>query len=223
MEPLKLTEAIVTIMTILAFIASLVFSPIFFAVTVIPGLVYLTYVWRKDHIEKEPLIMVFAVFSYGFIVSTLVSLIAETSLGELAEPVVIVPVIEELAKFIGVYLVSMRKTVFNELDDGIVYGAASGLGFATLEAIFYALQGPFVFIGLLRAVSSTLMHAASSAIFGYFYAISFFYKRKWSSLEGFLAACFLHSLHNALIKFDLGLLIIPLDIAAFIIAVRRLK
>ncbi|RLE93157.1 MAG: hypothetical protein DRN04_08085 [Thermoprotei archaeon] len=223
METLKLMEAIVSTVTVLAFIASIFFSPIFFAVTAIPGLAYLIYVWRKDRIEREPLFMVFAVFSYGFIVSTLVSLIAETSLGELAEPVMTIPVVEELAKFIGVYLVSMRRTVFNELDDGIVYGAASGLGFATLEAIIYAFQEPFVFIGLLRAISSTLVHAASSAVFGYFYAVSVFYKRKWSSLEGFLVACFLHSLHNALIKFGLALLIIPLDMAAFIIVVRKLK
>ena len=161
METLKLMEAIVSTVTVLAFIASIFFSPIFFAVTAIPGLAYLIYVWRKDRIEREPLFMVFAVFSYGFIVSALVSLIAETSLGELAEPVMTIPVVEELAKFIGVYLVSMRRTVFNELDDGIVYGAASGLGFATLEAIIYAFQGLIYSAGLILIFAGSRVYKTS--------------------------------------------------------------
>ncbi|HDI74965.1 MAG TPA: PrsW family intramembrane metalloprotease, partial [Thermoprotei archaeon] len=180
----KISCIIVTLLTLIAFILSLIVSPLFFSVTVLPGLAYLIYVWLKDRIEREPLIMVFAVFSHGFIVSSILALILEVMLLSFLDVVTVVPVIEELAKFFGVFLASRWRRVFNEIDDGIVYGASSGLGFATLESILYSMKGHFLTIGTLRAFSSTLSHATASALFGYYYAVSLFTRRHFFTVIG---------------------------------------
>ncbi|RLE81210.1 MAG: hypothetical protein DRJ52_04705, partial [Thermoprotei archaeon] len=164
-----------------------------------------------------------AVFSHGFIVSSILALILEVMLLSFLDVVTVVPVIEELAKFFGVFLASRWRRVFNEIDDGIVYGASSGLGFATLESILYSMKGHFLTIGTLRAFSSTLSHATASALFGYYYAVSLFTRRHFFTVIGFLAAIALHALHNFLIVTGLGLLTIPVDILAFVLVVKKLK
>jgi RsiW-degrading membrane proteinase PrsW (M82 family) len=60
-----------------------------------------------------------------------------------------------------------------ELKNGLVYGAAVGLGFAAVENVLYGANaiavGLDVFAGtaVLRALTSTLLHASASAIAGF--------------------------------------------------------
>lgn len=62
---------------------------------------------------------------------------------------------EELGKFAVVRLIPYRSLYFDESKDGLVYGAASSLGFASLENLVYMLTiGPEVLIVHCRSRSS---------------------------------------------------------------------
>ena len=116
--------------------------------------------------------------------------------------VVIAPLVEEWTKGWGV------MTVRNKLrapEDGFIYGAAAGLGFAAMENVFYnstALLGGFdVFMttAVTRAIASTLLHASASAVLGYGIASKYLNGargRRSSSLPYYLSAVVLHGLFN---------------------------
>jgi RsiW-degrading membrane proteinase PrsW (M82 family) len=77
----------------------------------------------------------------------------------------VVSVTEETGKLAVTYFTAYRHVAFNEQIDGIIYAAASGLGFATFENIFFILdQGPYIL--LLRGPISTLGHVLFSAMWG---------------------------------------------------------
>ncbi len=83
------------------------------------------------------------------------------------------PLLEEAAKALGVVLVVMLSKEFDNPTDGLVYGTASGLGFAATENLVYlvagaggpALEGQ-LFLILLRTVMAAGIHAVCSAAFG---------------------------------------------------------
>ena len=75
--------------------------------------------------------------------------------------------VEELSKFLAVRLGPYRSLYFDEPRDGLVYGVAASLGFATVENFVYILSfGPEVMV--VRAPVSTLAHV----IFGSFWGIA---------------------------------------------------
>ncbi len=208
--------------SVLGLALAFTFSPLFFVFTALPGLTYTLLVWRKEKVEREPLVAVFAIFSYGFVVSTLVALIMEVTFEPYMYSVLTVPIVEELAKLLGVYTISRHRSVFNELDDGIVYGASAGLGFATLESMIYSVENP-VIVGLLRAISSTLGHAASSAVLGYGYAKYFFDGETKTAYVCLALAILLHALHNFLVETEMAYWAFPLDIFAFVAVIKKLE
>ncbi len=133
--------------------------------------------YRQDIYDKEPKRFVAMIFILSMPLSVLAGLF-EYSLDQgnnLSEKsgfltaaffyLVIVAVVEELAKFFVVFTVAYPNRAFDEPMDGIVYAAASALGFASFENIFYVLnKGPFVL--LLRGPFSTLGHVLFSAFWG---------------------------------------------------------
>lgn len=74
---------------------------------------------------------------------------------------------EELLKFTVVYFFSARRSAFDEPMDGVVYGAAASLGFATLENILYVATGDLS-TAILRAFTAVPGHAFCGALMGYF-------------------------------------------------------
>jgi RsiW-degrading membrane proteinase PrsW (M82 family) len=86
------------------------------------------------------------------------------------------PLIEESVKAIGVLLVVVFSSKFDNPTDGVVYGTAVGLGFAVTENVIYGISGGihmFNVSGILilvggRTLLSAGVHALSSATFGGF-------------------------------------------------------
>lgn len=74
---------------------------------------------------------------------------------------------EEFFKMAVVMMIAWKSLSFDEPYDGIVYGTASTLGFATLENILYVAQGGFYF-AVVRAVTAIPLHAFCGVIMGYF-------------------------------------------------------
>jgi len=108
------------------------------------------------------------------------------------------PFTEELTKALGILPLSSRA---RELEDGIIFGAVVGLGFAATENFFYETSaylegGAALLIGtiVLRTISSALLHASASAITGYGMTSEHFRGRSW--VPYYLLAVLLHSVFN---------------------------
>lgn len=117
------------------------------------------------------------------------------------------PLIEEASKALGVR--SIRRKI-NAPADGLVYGATAGLGFSAMENLLYGVSAYLVLIqqGLnpsgsllviaLRSVSSSLLHASSTATTGFGLAKSWLLNRRYGWLPFYLVAVSMHSAFNFL-------------------------
>lgn len=119
---------------------------------------------------------------------------------------------EETVKLAAIAAIALRSRVFREPMDGVVYGAAVGLGFAALENLAAiedaARRGdPFWLIGLGRAMSAVPFHGASGTIFGAYIAKARFdgaigthradrWRRAGSLLAVWLVLVLLHATRN---------------------------
>lgn len=133
-------------------------------------------------------------------------------IGTLLLACVIAPFAEETTKAIGILPFARRAT---ELEDGIVYGAAVGLGFAATENMLYESSaylagGAALLITtvLIRTFSSALLHASASAITGYGFTAKRFLRISW--VPYFLLAVLLHGAFNLLAS--LGPLLEPTSV-----------
>ncbi len=136
-----------------------------------------------------------------------ISELAVASVGTVAVAMFfIVGPVEETFKFLAVRLGVYRTHHLREPLDGLIYGAAASLGFATIENISYASSfGPEVMI--LRGPISTLGHV----VFGSIWALSLNPRAPRSSrrvigLASLAGAAFLHGLFNVFAFSDWGVL-----------------
>ncbi len=104
---------------------------------------------------------------------------------------------EELFKFLVLYLYCIRHPEFNEPMDGVVYGVAASLGFATLENVLYVSQYG-AGNAILRAFTAVPMHAFCGALMGYFVGRGVFEPSRRAGLffQGWLAAVAMHGLYD---------------------------
>jgi RsiW-degrading membrane proteinase PrsW (M82 family) len=118
--------------------------------------------------------------------------------------IVIAPFAEEFIKPLGIVFRARRET--DEVEDGMIYGAACGLGFAATENLIYG-AGALVTDGIataslllaVRTISSTLLHASATAITGYGIGLWLVRKKPFSTvIPYFLFAVLLHSVFNAI-------------------------
>lgn len=76
---------------------------------------------------------------------------------------------EEALKLIPVVFFVQSESFFRGYTDGVIYFVLSGVGFGLYENIHYALQQGAI-IGMQRTLTVLLFHAATTGIFGYWYA-----------------------------------------------------
>ncbi len=186
----------------------------------IPPIIYLIIIKNTERRRKEPTRRVFFAFLRGatltvflaimiellliYLVFDLDILRASDLLGSSPElqtlilACIIAPATEELTKALGI-LPSIRRA--SELEDGIIYGAAVGLGFAATENLFYEtaayLEGGFAIwmgITIVRTISSALLHASASSVAGYGLMIKRLFGNSW--LPYYLIAVVLHGTFN---------------------------
>ena len=89
--------------------------------------------------------------------------------------VIVAPFVEEFIKPIVMFRNPQVRGEIDEVEDGIVYGAACGLGFGATENVFYGLTagataggiGGVFLIVVLRTFSSILLHLVASSFTGY--------------------------------------------------------
>ena len=117
----------------------------------VPTTVFGLFVVRRlDRNEKEPWRLVLVAFAWGAIVATSMVIWGESLWSAIAQRVLVpgpgldvstafsAGLLEELAKGVAVVLLFLvMRNEFDDVVDGIVYGAAVGLGFNFLESIAY--------------------------------------------------------------------------------------
>lgn len=183
------------------------------ALSFLPPLAFVVWVRNHERHQREPLGAVLGLFAYGgtvgVVIALALTLLFDAGFGassglNLLSLVVIAPLVEELSKGLGLGLASRR---IREVEDGIVYGAAIGLGFGATENLLYGLkalqdtnlEAAAVTIGL-RVFSSVLLHAGSCALLGYGYS-----RMRLSGsplvvlLPFYLLAVGMHALYNFLV------------------------
>lgn len=210
--------------------------------SLVPPFLFALYVRSRERHDREPLPAVVGAFLWGGSIGVIVAIVLhevfafgyEASGGgialspDLIAAVVAAPIVEELAKGLG--LRGPRKHLW-ELEDGIVYGAAIGLGFAATENLVYGLvalseEGFTIAFGTvaLRVVSAMLLHAAASALVGYGYGRRFLGAGGMGQLVGFyLLAVALHAAYNFLVSVGaaFGLIMAIILVATVMSTMRR--
>ena len=193
---------------------------------------FLTLVWLADRYEREPPWLVFMATCWGAVPAVLVSCTTELvmvapvgmSLGqrtaEVIGTILVAPPVEEIAKGLALLLVvTLYRKEFDDVLDGLVYGAAVGIGFSFAEdAVYFAgavaqsgLEGGAA-IFALRNLAFALNHSLFTAFTGIGFGVARVFNRSLAArigwpLAGLFAATALHAAHNALAQFALpGLL-----------------
>ena len=148
----------------------------------LPVVILLRYVYKKDSHEKEPIGMVLKVAFFGAIFSFIdipLESLAEGIISQyyapdtneflLRENFLGVALIEELTKWVVLIFFVWKSPDFDWSYDGIVYAVTSSLGFAGMENILYLMTyGPG--ISFARAIFSIPGHAAFGVFMGYYLA-----------------------------------------------------
>lgn len=214
---------------------------------IIPFAAVLAAIRLIDRWEPEPRsLMLFALAwgAVGSVVLTLgVDLLLVLTIGpvpDAASAVVQAPVVEELAKGLGVFLLfAFARRSFDGPVDGVVYGALVGAGFAFTENILYFADsliaggiGGTVTTFVLRGILSPFAHVMFTAVTGYMLGLAARGGRRVGDSVGFAAigiagAIVLHALWNGSAVFSdffslYALLQVPL-FALFIVGIVLLR
>ncbi len=136
---------------------------------------YVTFFYERRHLSRLSLSTTVMGFIYGGILGVLAASILEPIFvrntnvtGTLA-----IGLIEEFAKILGVLLIARRFRHDLEMD-GLILGAAAGMGFAALESMGYAFTAflssggnvsETVVVTLIRGLLSPVGHGTWTAIF----------------------------------------------------------
>ncbi|WP_286229019.1 glutamic-type intramembrane protease PrsW [Neobacillus mesonae] len=168
-----------------------------------PGLALLSYFYLKDEYEPEPISFVLRTFLYGALLVfpiMFIQHVLETEhlvKSDLFDAFFSTGLLEEFFKWFVLFYAVYQHVEFDEPFDGIVYGVAVSLGFATIENIFYLIAN-----GVGHAMSRALLPVSSHALFG---VIMGFYlgkakftdgtKAKWLILSLFIPYI-LHSFYD---------------------------
>jgi RsiW-degrading membrane proteinase PrsW (M82 family) len=201
----------------MAFLVSLFFG---FA----PMLLFAYILYWMDRYEKEPWLLLGAVFMWGVIIAAGGAFIINTVLGvgvylftgsdvatEISTGSVIAPIVEESLKGLAVLAVFLifRKE-FDSVLDGIIYAGVVALGFAATENTFYIFDRGYNangwsglwFLVFVRVILVGWQHPFYTSFTGIGLALARLNRSVWvkifAPLAGFSVAVLAHAFHNTL-------------------------
>lgn len=163
-----------------------------FAAAFVPPIIYIIWIRNTEKYEREPWRRIFSTFIWGAVFGVILGVLFSVILiwvfgyalqGPIYEAItenptyatlflvcVIAPIGEEAAKGLGVFSAGPD---LDEVEDGLIYGASVGLGFAATENLLYAYialqEGIELAIAtiIVRSISSALLHASATSATGY--------------------------------------------------------
>lgn len=150
----------------------------------LPIFAYLFFVWWLDRYDREPVWLLLLTFAWGGLGGVILAVVGSLALSlsmsavfgisgsDPIDTVFVAPVVEEITKGLFLLVIFARRD-FDNTTDGVVYGAAAGLGFAATENFLYFISAwmdggagswaPTVF---MRTLFSGTMHAFSTGMLG---------------------------------------------------------
>ena len=150
----------------------------------LPCVVLLFYIYRKDTVEKEPVGLLIKLLLLGCL-STIPAIILEmigsyilsaigltegSTLYYLIENFLIIAVAEEASKRYMLRKGSWNDPAFNYFFDGVVYAVFVSLGFAGLENVGY-IAGFGMEVAVIRGLAAIPLHAICGVFMGHFYGL----------------------------------------------------
>jgi RsiW-degrading membrane proteinase PrsW (M82 family) len=193
----------------------------------LPTMIYVGLLYWSDRYEKEPLHLLLAAFFWGAIPALVVAVTVRLFFNlpvdllgpEAIEAVragIVTPLIEEGLKAIAVLYIARRfRLEFNNVLDGIIYGAMVGFGFA-MTGNMVSYLGAFALRGF-AGLSSTIFvqgvlygvnHALYTAVFGAGLGYSMLSQDrklgKYIPPSAFVLAVASNALHNLAVRNSVG-------------------
>lgn len=198
--------------------------------SVVPAFAIAAYIWHTDVTTGEPLSLLVATFLLAILFAMFAAIVnsyLQPAFGSLPALIglplfffLVVGPVEETVKLLAVRLFAYRDPRFNAVIDGAVYGAAAGLGFATIENAIYITRGLEAGLGGIEVVGAAGGTAATralagpghvlySSIAGYYLGLAKFNRENAGPIviKGLLIAAFFHGLYNTLSGFVPSLLV----------------
>ena len=146
-------------------------------IAIMPIIILLKYVFDKDVIEKEPIPLLIKLFILG-ILSTLITIVLSSLLkiilssnNDFYVSFIRISLVEEISKWIIIYLTTWSNKEFDYIYDAIIYSVFVSLGFACFENIIYTFNYGIV-TSIFRAVISVPGHAFFAIYMGYYLGMS---------------------------------------------------
>jgi protease PrsW len=174
----------------------------------LPALAWLFFWLLEDRCQPEPKRYIFFAFMAGMIAVPLVLPAEEFAAQYLTGfwLLLVWAALEETFKFSAAYITALRRRVFDEPLDAIIYMVTAALGFSALENALFLLTPLYqgnplhaVVLGDLRFMGATLLHTLASATIGFALAFSFYKSprtRRWAAFGGVILATALHACFN---------------------------
>lgn len=175
---------------------------------VLPVIILLIYIYRKDKFQKEPFLLLMAALGMGMLSVFPVVFVERFLSGlnpyegvnsALYTAFVVAGCVEEGFKLLFLYWLIWRNRHFDEYFDGIVYAVFVSMGFALVENIMYVYSGGLG-TGIMRALLSVPAHFLFAVVMGYFFALAKFYRNRGLNMVlAFLVPMLLHGIFDALL------------------------
>jgi RsiW-degrading membrane proteinase PrsW (M82 family) len=148
----------------------------------IPALIWLLYFYRQDRLEPEPKGYIISVFVLGALLAQGVGIPLLQEVFEVSHwlpldvwtnllgSILVVGFTQEFLKYAAVRYSIYPSAEFDERADGVIYGTAAGLGYATMLNINYVVAsgGVDLQVGVVRIVVTALAQASFAGLTGYF-------------------------------------------------------
>lgn len=179
----------------------------------LPAIVLLIYIWKRDPVPEptnELLKAVFAGVGICIPVAVLEMFVQSWIFGPGGEPTTlfgttvnafcVAAVPEEAAKLFVLWLLLRRNPHFDETFDGVVYAVFVGLGFAAIENVFYVFgQEEWLSTAIVRALLSVPGHYGFAILMGYYYSMYHFVDRSFKNAVCIIAMPVLaHGIYDAI-------------------------
>lgn len=174
----------------------------------LPSIILVLLFLKADKDRPEPIGLIGRSVFYGFLASV-PAIIIELLLDPLHslfpgllsiawKAFITAALVEEGLKYFFLYRYLYKNPAFDEVMDGIVYGACVSLGFAFAENLLYGVDGGWVLF--VRAFTAVPMHAAATGIMGFYLGIAKneleAAKSRQARQKGFFYALIIHGLYD---------------------------
>lgn len=191
-------------------------AALFLGMAFIPALLYLNWFRNFEKHDPEPWGALYQAFFWGAITGiilagiinsiliVMVTLAAGAAVAMVVGAVIIAPFVEEFLKAMGLMRAGVKEEV-DEVEDGLIYGAACGLGFAATENLMYgwSVVGEGVAVTaaviVMRTFSATLIHASATSFTGHGLSQYLVHGASWRVVaKYYLMAVGLHAFWNGM-------------------------